>query len=110
MERKEWIVIVSQKGTITGGTAKAYNSRAEALNNAAFVARALYNASVREAHVFVANRKEIDADLTIINKEYKVRYHYSISNTGKMKAMYFYESWSEKQKKIALQWMDEEDI
>lgn len=107
MERKEWIVIVSQKGTITGGTAKAYNSRAEALNNAAFVARALYNASVREAHVFVANRKEIDADLTIINK---VRYHYSISNTGKMKAMYFYESWSEKQKKIALQWMDEEDI
>ena len=112
MERKEWAVIVNQKGYITGGTAMAYNSRAEALNSAAFIARVLYNANVCEAHVFVVDRKEIDVDFISINKddlECKVRYHYSISNTGKLKTVYFYEGWSEKQKKIASQWLDEEE-
>lgn len=97
---KEWVVVVNQECTIVGGDRISCNSKSEALNNAAFIARAMYNAGVNESHVFVVKRNEVFC---------KVYYHYSVfCDPGAQKMLLMYEGWSNNQKKIASQWVGEE--
>lgn len=104
---KEWVVVVNQECTIVGGDRISCNFKSEALNVAAFIARAMYNAGVDESHVFVVKRNEVDP----LNELFcKVYYHYSaFCESGAQKMLLMYEGWSNNQKKIASQWVDKED-
>ena len=103
---KEWVVVVNQECTIVGGDRIACDSKSNALNDAAFIARAMYNAGVRESHVFVVKRSKIypmdEAFCTVY-------YHYSVfCEPGTQKMLLMCNGWSNNQKKIASQWLDEE--
>ena len=103
---KEWVVVVNQELAIVGGDRLLCNSKSEALNNASFIARAMYNAGVNESHVFVVKRNEVDPLDELFCKVY---YHYSVfCESGAQKMILMYEGWSNNQKKIASQWLDEE--
>lgn len=103
---KEWAVVVNQECTIVGGDRISCNSKSEALNNAAFIARAMYNAGVNESHVFVVKRNEVDPLDEVFCKVY---YHYLVfCEPGMQKMLLMYEGWRNNQKKIVSQWVGEE--
>lgn len=114
MDRKNWLVIVNKECSIYGGDTIVCESKNNAVNIASFVARVLYNTGQLEKHIFVVNRIKKDVVLTIVDKEdleYNVIYHYSVlyySDLG-LKMLLLYEGWAANQKKIASQWLNEED-
>lgn len=110
--RSGWLVLVNKECSIKGGDVIICESKSKAINIASYVARVLYNAGVLEQHVFVVNRAETDIT-TIDEKEFKYRVicHYSISyyvGIG-LKMLMRYDGWAANQKKIASQWLNEED-
>lgn len=107
MSNKEWMVVVNKECTITGGDRISCNSKSEALNVAALVARALYNVNTRESHVFVAKREEADVELPAFMKN-DIKYHYSVVCEADLKMILLYEGFCNNRKRIALQWLDEE--
>lgn len=110
--RSDWIVIVNKECSIKGGDVIVCESKSKAMNIASYVARVLYNASVFEQHVFVVNRTEKVIE-TIDGDEfgYRVICHYSIIYYIDMglKMLMRYDGWGANQKKIASQWMGDEN-
>lgn len=113
MERKNWLVIVNNERKLCGGDVMVCDTKSQAVNIASFISRILYNIGKIEKHIFIVNRLNKDAVLTD-NKEgleYNVIYHYSVlyySELG-LKMLLLYEGWAANQKKIASQWLNEED-
>lgn len=114
MERKNWLVIVNNERKLFGGDVMVCDTRSQAVNIASFLSRILYNIGKVEKHIFVVNRIKKDTVLTLVDKEdleYNVIYHYSVlyySDLG-LKMLLLYEGWAANQKKIASQWLNEED-
>lgn len=110
MKRKNWLVIVNTKCSIKGGNRKRFDSRSSAIADASFIANVLYNACAN-SHVFVVEEEEIeDIESNDLDElKYKVKYHYSVICDKLLKMILFYEGYSDKRRKIASQWIGEED-
>lgn len=114
MERKNWLVIVNDECKLCGGDVMVCDTKSQAVNIASFLSRILYNIGKVEKHIFVVNRIKKDTVLTVHKEdlEYNVIYHYSVlyySDLG-LKTLLLYEGWAANQKKIASQWLGEEEI
>lgn len=109
--RNNWLVCVNKECSIKGGDVITCVSKSEAINIASYVARVLCNTGKFERHIFVVNRVETDATPTIVDKEdleYRVIYHYSIVCESGLKMILLYDGFCGNQKRIAMQWLDEE--
>ena len=111
--KNNWMVIVNEECSIKDGDAITCAEKSQAINIASYVARVLYNTNVYERHVFVVNRIETGIETPVYKEDFKYRVisHYSIvyyTHVG-LKMLIRYDGWSENQKKIASQWMGDEN-
>lgn len=108
MKQTNWMVIVNTECSITGGNRKCFDSRSSAIADASFIANVLYNACAN-SHVFVVQEEIEDIESNGLDElKYKVKYHYSVICDNLLKMILFYEGYSDKRRKIASQWLDEE--